>query len=376
MRYRIKIALLCIILVGLVCLATSCKNNANNAGAKEQEEKAAIPVEVAKVERGSVTASYSGTTTLEAENEAVVVSKVNGVIQKIYVEEGDRIKAGQVLAKIEDDQFKYELAQADAKLNKLAREFERSKQLFATKIVGEEEYERVKSDYETQQSLYDIAKLNLTYTTIKAPIDGAVSERMIKVGNMVTANQSLFRISDFDTLWAILHVPEKELSKLKVGYPANLSADALEGKEYEGTILRISPTIAAGTGTFRVTIEIKDKTGELKPGMFVRANIVYDTHTNVILVPKDAILAEDIQNSVFVIKEKMEEIKIDPKKKDKGQIEQKPEKYLAAVKQPVVIGFINSSHVEVLSGVKQGERIVTTGINTLKDGAKIKIVKK
>ena len=376
-----------IVLIAIIfALSVACKKKAADDGTKGKEEITAVPVEAATVEKGSVSANYSGSTTLEAQDDATVVAKVSGVIKKIIVEEGQTVTAGQLLAKLEDERYVYELAQAEAKLNQLASEFKRNEQLFNNKIVGEDAYERIKSEYETQKSMHDMAKLNLAYTEIKAPISGVVYERLIKVGNMVTINQSTFRITNFDPLWAVLHVPEKDLRKLSVGFSAGLTVDALPGKTYDGKILRISPVITPGTGTFKVTLEIRDQTRELKPGMFARVNIIYDTHKDTLLVPKDAILTEDIESSVFVIKEKTEEPKKDNKNTNKDLSPEKnanaanklakPQKYLIAIKQPVTIGYVNTTHVEILSGAKLGDRVITTGLGSMKEGARIKVVAK
>jgi membrane fusion protein (multidrug efflux system) len=187
---------------------------------------------------------------------------------------------------------------------------------------------------------------------------------------------------DFDPLLAVLHVPEKELSKLQVGFPSNLTADAVPGEIFAASILRISPVISAETGTFKVTVGVRDKTRKLKPGMFTRVNIVYDVHENTFLLPKDAILTEDIESSVFIVEEKVEsksEETDNPKTKTEPGADSKPEKpsrSLVVSKQMVTIGYINSTHVEILSGVKLGDTVVTTGLNSLKDGAKVRIVDK
>src|SRR4030042_971478 len=258
MKNKIRnIAIILLLIVALLPLAACNKSSANNQ-TKDKDDKPAIPVEIAKVEKGTVSASYTGTTTLEAVGEAVVVAQVSGVIKKLYVEEGEQVKAGQVLAKLEDEQYIYELDQAKAKLEKLANEYKRNDELYRSKIVGLEAYERVKSEYETQKSICDLAQLNLAHTELRAPISGVISERMVKLGNMLTVNQPTYQITDFDPLWAILHVPEKELSKLKVGLTANLTADALPSKTFQGSILRTSPIISAGSGTFKVTVEVRE----------------------------------------------------------------------------------------------------------------------
>ncbi len=390
-----------IILAFFIIYGCRGQTPANNKG--EKEEDPPIPVEVTEVIKGSVSANYSGTATLEAEGEAVVVAKVSGVVKKIFVEEGDSVKAGQVLAKLEDEEFIHKLAQVEARLEELANEYQRNKELFKNKLVSAEAYDRAKYEYQTQKSTYDLTKLDLNYTEIKAPISGIVSERFIKVGNMVTVNQETFRVTDFDPLLAVLHVPEKELSKLQAGFPAELMADAVPGEIFSAGILRISPVVSAETGTFKVTVAVMDKTRKLKPGMFTRVNIVYDMHENTLLLPKDAILTEDSESAVFIVTEKIEEESEEAEregdaeetgkaeKAEKKEEGQKPEdesnsetnsepkepvKYLVVTKQVITTGYINSTHVEILSGVELGDFVVTTGLSSLKDGVKVKVVEK
>jgi len=372
-----------IILVSLLLIVSyGCSGRNVGGNQSNKEENPPIPVEVTEVIKGSVSANYSGTATLEAEGEAVVVAKVSGIVKEIFVEEGDQVKAGRVLAKLEDEQFIHELAQVEAKLEELANDHQRNKELYQNKLVSAEAYESVKYEYQTQKSIYDLKLLNLNYTEIKAPISGTVSERLIKVGNMVTINQPTFRVTDFDPLLAVLHVPEKELIKLQVGFPAELTADAVPDETFSASILRISPIISAQTGTFKVTVGVSDKTRKLKPGMFTRVNIVYDMHEDTLLVPKDAILTEDIETAVFVVKEKVEDQSDNKENSEpaaQSDTDSAPEesaKSLIVSKQNVTTGYINSTHVEILSGVKLGDIVVTTGLSSLKDGAKVKVVEK
>lgn len=365
--------------LGVACaVLTGCAPSSGAADAKSKKDEAPqIPVEVAMVERGSVRASYSGTTALEAQDDAQVVAKVGGVVKEILVEEGLVVREGQVLARLEDDQYRYELAQAEARLATLSEDVQRHRELLKERIVSDEAYQRVRNEYDAQKSAADLARLRVDHAAIKAPIGGVVAERLIKPGNMVTANQPVFRITDFDPLWAVLHVPEKELARLRAGQAAVIAADALPGKAFDGTVLRISPTVAGGSGTFKATIEVRDETRTLKPGMFTRVSIVHDVHEHVLLVPKDAVLTEDVETSVFVLEERTAPPPTETKAGRKAEAPAAPAgPYLAAVKRPVTLGYINTTHVEIVGGVRQGDRVVTTGIGSLKDGARIKIVGK
>ena len=254
------------------------------------------------------------------------------------------------MAKLDDEQLKLEFFQAKSQLEKLSNEFKINQSLFENKIISRESYEKSKYEHHIQEAAHDLAKLRLDYTEIRAPISGIVSQRFIKVGNMIKMDQPVFSITDFDPLLAVLHVPEKEMSKLQIGLPAEITADALPHAIFQGKILRISPIVDAGTGTIKVTVEVKDKSRRLKPGMFTRVNIVYDEHENTLLVPKDAVLSQDSETTVFVVKKN------------------------TVVKREVEIGYENSTHVEIVSGVNIGDIIVTTGLSSLKDGSKISIV--
>lgn len=345
----LKLLLTVIVGTGLMLL-TNCSSQSFSQTTDNKKETPATPVEVVKVEKGSISATYSGTATLEAESEAVVVAKIGGVVKDIFAEEGQRVKKNQPLAKLEDEQYKLELLQAESLLKKMSNDYKRKDALFKNKVVSKDTFEQIKYDVETQQSTTDLARLKYKYTTIRSPFDGVVAERMIKVGNMIQANREAFKVTGFQSLHAILHVPEREMSKLRKDFPAKLFADAIPGAMFTGKILRISPIVNAGTGTFKVTVEVKDDTNRLKPGMFTRVSVEYDAHENTLLVPKDTILSEDTTDWVFCVKDKK------------------------VAKMKVKTGYKNKTHVEITSGLKPGDEIVTTGLATLKDGTDVQVV--
>ncbi|RPI70459.1 MAG: efflux RND transporter periplasmic adaptor subunit, partial [Desulfobacteraceae bacterium] len=270
--------------------------------AEEKKQDEAIPVEVTKVIKGNVSAYFTGTASLEAENEAKVVAKTSGVVEQIFVEEGDKIKKDQVLAQLDDDKLSLDLAEAEARLKQLEKEFNRTQELHQKSIISTEIYDRAKSEFEMQKTKVDLARLMKNYSAIRAPIDGVISGRLVKVGNMVPQNEPCFQIADFDPLLAILYAPEKELKKLQKNQKALLEVDALPNEEFASTILRISPVVDPQTGTFKVTVAVTDPEGKLKPGMFARVRIVHDVHGDTLLLPKDAVLTEGNESVVFLVK--------------------------------------------------------------------------
>jgi len=237
-------------------------------------------------------------------------------------------------------------------IDKLKNSYERNVDLHKQSLISTEMFQQSKYDYESQKAAYDLAELEYKYTAIRTPISGVVAERLIKVGNMVLPNQSVFRVAGLDPLIAILHVPERQLGKLRPGLAAKLIVDASSTDPFTGRIKRISPVIDRATGTVKVTVEVRDPSRRLKPGMFARINIIYDVHENVLTAPKDAIISEDRENAVFVVRDSV------------------------AYRQVVTTGYVNTTAIEVLTGLKPGDTIVTTGKASLKDSAKVQIVKR
>lgn len=330
----------------------ACGNGDNqNDNQEDNDSTLVIPVEVNDVSRGDISAYYSNTATLEAVQEATIVSKVRGIVQNIKVEEGDYVKAGQILAKIEDDQYRIESERAKATMDRLYNDYQRNKELFDKKLISAEVYENSRYEYESQKSAYELAQLNYDYTSIKSPISGVISERYIKVGNMIGTDQQVFMVTNFDPIQANLFIPEHERYKMKKGLRAELLADAIPGKIFSGKIERISPTIDSQTGTFKVTVYLDDNEDMLRPGMFGRVKIVYDTRMNTKMIPKAAIISEDETQSVFVIKDSL------------------------AFRKIIRTGYVNGTNIEVLDGLEEGEIVVTTGQGSLTDSTRVNVIR-
>jgi membrane fusion protein (multidrug efflux system) len=331
-------------------LAGGCSNGKAKDKAGEEEKVAAVPVEIQPLKRAEMIAVYSGTAPIEAHQEAVVVAKVGGEVRQIYVEEGDPVSAGQILARLDGDRLRLELAQTEANLRKLERDYKRTLDLSERGLVPKSTAENLKFDLEALRASYDKAKLELSYTEIRAPIPGVVSARNIKVGNTIGPNDPTFTVTDLDPLLAYVHVPEKEFRKIAPGQAAEVVVDALGGERFVGNIERISPTVDPQTGTFKARVEVADQSRRLKPGMFARVNIVYERRAAALQLPRTAILDADGQQSVYIV--------------DDGKAQQRV----------IRTGLSNAGWIEVLDGLQGDERVVTVGQAGLKTGTPVKIV--
>jgi membrane fusion protein (multidrug efflux system) len=328
----------------------------SNGKAKDKEDAAAdaaastVPVEVQPLRRAAMVAVYSGTAPIEAHDEAEVVAKVGGEIRQIFVEEGDTVQAGQVLARLDGDRLRLEVAQTEANLRKLERDYKRQLELSEKGLVAKGTAENAKYDLDALRASYDRARLELGYTEVRAPIAGVVSARHIKIGNTIAPETPAFRVTNLDPLIAHVHIPEKEFRKLAPRQTAEIVVDALGGERFQGVISRISPTVDPKTGTFRARVEVPDPSRRLKPGMFARVNIVYERRDNALQLPRAAVLDADGAQSVFVV--------------SGGKAEQRT----------IRTGLANNGWLEVVEGLDGSEQVVVVGQAGLKSGSAVKVI--
>lgn len=316
----------------------------------EEDETAPVPVEVQEPVRGDIFATYTGTAPIEAFAEANVIAKVDGEVRRLHVEEGDMVEKDQVLATLDGDRLRLELSESEARLRKMQRDFARNKELQAKGLISEGDFERIQYDMEALEAAYNLARLELDYTRIRAPIDGVISERYIKLGNTIKTGDPVYRVTSLDPLVAYLYIPEREFRQIAAGQAVSISIDALAGDPVMATVTRVSPVVDAATGTFKVTIEMSGVGQKIKPGMFGRMSIIYDAHTHVLQVPRSAIVDAAGESFVFVVEN------------DKG------------VRKRVKTGFSSNGMVEITEGLTDGERVITVGHVGLKNDAKVVVI--
>jgi membrane fusion protein (multidrug efflux system) len=345
------------LILGLLLLG-ACQPDADSDSATDAAEDAAeaeddspaIPVETSVATRDDIYAMYSGTAPIEAFADAGVIAKVAGEVREILVEEGDDVKVGQVLARLDGDRLRLELRQAEANLRKAQRDYQRNVDLKDRGLISTGDFEKIKYETDALEATYNLARLELSYTEIRAPIDGVIAQRFIKIGNTIDVNFVTFQVTSLEPLIAYLHVPEREYRRIARDQVAVIEVDALQGSEFQGMVSRISPVVDPATGTFKITVEVSDTTRRLKPGMFGRVNIVHDVHVQALQIPRSAIIDESGETWVFIVEDEK------------------------AVQRPITTGYANNGHIEILDGLTGSEQIVVVGQAGLKDGSKVSII--
>ena len=337
-----------LVLVSALLVVACGRLDEESAG--DEDESPPVPVEVAKPTRGDIHAVYSGTAPIEAFSEADVVAKVAGEVRAIEVEEGDTVARGQILARLDGDRLRLELNETKARLEKLRRDFARNGDLRSKGLVSAGDFEKIKYDMEALEAAYNLARLELDYTSIRAPIDGVVSERFIKVGNTLAVNDPVFTVTGLDPLVAYLHAPEREFSNIRPGQPAALQIDALGGPPVAASVTRVSPVVDPVSGTFKITIEISDPDRRIKPGMFARIGIVYDSRADRLQIPRSALVEDLGETSAYVVVDGI------------------------AVRKRVEVGYSNRGQVEILGGIDADDDVIVIGQAGLKPDAAVKII--
>ncbi|MBU0741066.1 efflux RND transporter periplasmic adaptor subunit, partial [bacterium] len=300
--------------------------------------------------------TYDATASLEAEKTAQVLARVSGQILAITAEEGDRVAAGGALLRIDDAEYRFRIAQAEAATANLLSRFSRMEAMRAEELASEEEFQAALSELENARAEESLTRLTLSYTEVVAPFGGRVTRRLVDVGQTVSAGTPLFDISDFDPLLARIHVPSREFNRLEQEQDVALVLDS-DGTRLRGRITLISPVIDPASGTIKITVEVPDYPAGVRPGDFAKVRIVTELREGTVLIPRAAVLTDKGETFVYVAVDDVEHA---------GDI--------LAERRIVETGFTDDLHTEILSGLALGERVVVKGQRSLKHGTPLKIL--
>lgn len=311
--------------------------------------QAPVPVAVVPAISGSIAATYVATATLQPNAQADVLARVSGVVEKIDREVGDWVDRDGVLLQIDNDAYRVRVQQAQARTANLRSRFERMQGMIDKKLVSAEEFDTAKSELASAQADEELAALDLSYTTVRAPLRGRIVARMVDPGQNVNVGTALFRIAELEPLRAEVHVPSKEFRSLEVEQPVTLVLDS-DGTRLTGRISLVSPLIDPASGTIKVTVEIAKYPPNVRPGDFAEVRIVTEQREGRTLVPRVALVTDKGENVVFV--------------EANGRAE----------RRTVFTGFGDEQYYEIVSGVQPGELVIVKGQRSLRHGQPVRIL--
>ena len=377
---KIKVIVTIIILSGITLLGWQIYQKASDSGKgfKRQRQNVPVAVEVALVKKASIREVGSFTGSLHPLSKFIMAPKIAGCLEKLLVNIGDTVKCGQLVAVLDDDEYRQQVIQAKAELEvaranlqerrsiieNAKREYERTKALRKKKIASESQLDAAESEFKTQQAKLKVAtaqisqkeaamkmaKVRLSYARIKVPDNNTtghrvVGERFVDEGAMLAPNTPIVSILDIEKLIVAIHVIGRDYPKIQTGQESVISTDAFPGCTFRGKVIRIAPILKEKSREARVEIEIPNVKKLLKPGMFVQVHIQFDEHDNATVVPVAALVKRNGSQGVFVV---------DPQEQKARFI-------------PVTVGIVNGIQAEVLNPVITGA-VVTLGHHLLEDG--------
>ena len=363
---------------------------------KSEDAEIVIPVQAEPPRRGDISSYFETTARVEGENRVQVTAEAVGECEKLLVEEGDRVKAGDVMAELDKTTIQAAIGQAEVQVRQTKTAYDIAERSLAEGIGAKAERDNAQFAHEQALAALNTQQVQLSKLTIRAPISGVVTKRNIQAGQLVSGATSVFTIVDPSSYMIVINPPEKELARLKLGQIAKVTIDALGDQEFETAVRRINPGVDSASGTVKVTLDFAPEVrAKLRESAFARVRLVLETHENALLVPKDALVEENARKYLFVIsREEQEADAKAPEESSSGgeAVEEaaaqpdeapahKPSEPQEAPQKPAFLaqrieiqtGLEDSNNIEILSGLDDQMLVVTLGQHTLKPGSKVTV---
>lgn len=311
-----------------------------------------VRVVAVAVKRQPVNESLSLIGSLTANEMVEIKSETDGMVQEIPFDEGQRVEKGRLLIQLDETKFATALAESEGFYKLSQANFERTKQLFADKLVSQQDYDQTAASFEVNRALLERRKRELKDARIYAPFSGIIGARNISPGQVIARNTVLVWLVDLDPIKVEFNVPERFLSQVQLGQTLDLKVAAYPTNRFQGKVYFIAPSVDPNTRTTLVKAEIPNPRHQLKPGMFANLDLTVNVRENSIVIPEIAlsqVLDGDRANVFIVGVSNTVQLKL------------------------VKLGIRLPGQVEVLSGLDGGEQVIVEGIQKVGPGAKVKI---
>jgi membrane fusion protein, multidrug efflux system len=344
------------ILTLFLAIISSCRNNDQNLNADVE-----IPVSVEDITLKHIGEYVSTTGTVYPRGDIALKSRITATY---YLEKnpetgrnwqlGDKVRNGSLIVRLEDKEYVNSIQLETNELNMELMESELRKQesLYEKGGVTLKELKTASINFSNAKTTAENSRLQLEKTRVTSPIDGVIVDLPYYTqGSQVETGSSIVKIMDYNTMYLDVQLPEKYISDIRPGQKVQLTNYTIPDDTITGSITQLSPAINADTRTFKGNISVSNSTLLLRPGMFVRADILINQKDSVIVIPKNIILSRQRGKTVFIV--------------ERG----------IASERIIETGLENITEVEVTRGLAKNERIVTRGFETLSNKSKVKIIK-
>lgn len=320
-----------------------------------------VPVSVEEIKLKPIEEFLTTTGTVNAVKDAKLRSETSGFYRLATNPKtnrafalGDSVQKNQIIIYIDNPELENNTKIESQKLNLeiSKQEFEKQQSLYEKGGVTFRELKNSEKMYMDAQYTYENAKIQLSKMKIMAPFDGVIVDLTYYTpGTKVDANMQMMQVMDYRKLYMEVNLPGKELDRIKIDYPVRVMNYTLPDDTLKGKITQVSPALDPDTRSFKASLDIDNPEWLLRPGMFVKAEIVVDSKDSAIVIPKDIILSKRRGKTVYIV--------------EKG----------AAQERAITTGLENPEFIEVTEGLKKDERLVVKGFETLRHRSKVKIIR-
>ena len=340
------ILLICaVVIVGLSAWKIVASNSASNS---RRQNVPIVKLETARQEDVVYALHFTGDAVPILQ--ASLYSRVSGILDKVYVDMGAVVRENEILALIDTTELSTQYLQNSATYQNAKINFEREQELSEQNLVAKQDLDNAEAAMKVAKENYEDAKIRLDYARITAPFSGIVTKRFLDPGsNVVASSSQLFNLMNLDVMKIIVNVLEKDIPLVNIGRVATVTVDAYPGKQFSGSVVRMSQAVDLSTRTMEVEIDVPNREHLLKPGMFCTVALIIQEHHNAVTISTQSILKDEKGPYVFSVDG------------------------TTAHRHDLELGIEQNARTEILKGLSGNEQIVSIGEQFVRDGGPVNI---
>src|SRR5690242_3752029 len=353
-RMLLMLALTLLVVAGLGFVKFRQIQSAIGQAAAFQPPPEAVTTIVAQQDRWPAALSAIGT--VAAVQGVVVSADLPGTVDRIAFDSGTFVHQGDVLVQLDTRQERAQLAAVEAERELAVLNFGRMKDLLAQRVISQSEYDRATADQKQTDARVGEIRATIDRKTIRAPFSGVLGIRKVNRGQYLAAGDPIVPLQALQPIYVNFGVPQQDVARVKVGGDIRITAEELPGVELTGRVSAINSIVDEATRNVQVQATLPNRDGRLRPGMFVQTALTVGATNTIVALPAPAISYAPYGDSVFVVTELK-----DPNGRS----------YKGVRQQFVKLGASRGDQVAVLSGIKPGDEVVTSGVFKLRNGAAV-----
>lgn len=332
-------------MLAMALMLSGC-DRSQTSPARNTVQRDTVSVTTTLVASRALSTEIEAVGTARANESVDVTSKSSNIVTAVRFDEGDFVKRGQVLVELDSAEARAAVAEAEATMADSESQFKRSRELFAQKALSISQLDQIEATLKANRARASAANARLSDTVIRAGFDGRTGFRRVSIGGLVSPGTVITTLDDTSVIKLDFTVPETYFYLLKTGLPITAQSAGLPNRPFEGKVTNIDSRIDPATRSVTVRAEIPNRDGVLRPGMFMTV-LLQGAVAQTLLVPEAAIVPEQGRAYVFVIEDNV------------------------AARREVKVGRRRVGEVEIVTGLKEGDRIVVDGTQNLRDGSRI-----